>query len=196
MKKIELLFDVDGVIANLSQAVVDIVNEYTGRSYTVFDVTSPRFSDCFEHDTLDVKTIIDEKMSSPGFVYSLQPYDGAIVFIEKMRTLGNVCFVTSPHLKSETWAYERTKWLKRYFNASHNDVYFAHDKSRIRGNVFVDDTAANVSSWAGANDPAFSLLFSRPYNKRDIVKKRVSSYDEITEVVHSYVSLYTPNSDL
>ena len=70
-------------------------------------------------------------------------------------------------MTSRTWCYDRVLWLKQYFNISDEQVLFAHNKSIVAGDLFIDDRIEHVTTWSSANKLKPAILWKQPYNKNE-----------------------------
>lgn len=182
MKKMTVALDVDGVVADFIGAIAGFLSSAAGMRVDESTFSSTDVFSCLRHPTLNVKELLLEEMSRPGFVSEMKPYDGAIDGFKRLSELADVFFVTDPFKDSQTWGHERTLWLMRTFDVSRDSVVLASDKSRVAGDILIDDSPSNVRQWTktGRN----SLLWSRNYNKVDGVGlQRVKSWQEVIPVV-------------
>lgn len=155
-----ILCDVDGVLCDFASKFLDIHAYLHGIKFKVDQITTWDFSSVATAEEVDA--VFGWISENPGIVRYLKPYPGAIEAVNKLRNHGHrVVAVTTPRHDC-TWAYERAQWLKeRWFKDE--DIVFAHDKSLVCGDYFVDDRPENVESWIDRwSRPAY--LLNRPWN--------------------------------
>ena len=163
-----VVLDVDGVLADFVHGALQVINRLHphgpfGGYFVPSDVTQ------WEIEKLLPEHLHAELFAAfckPGFVADLPPYEGAISIVDHLRASGHdVVIATSPWKGSDHWIPERTAWLQRYWGAI--EIHHVHDKTGVRGDVFVDDKPAHVLAWAKANPTSKALLLDRPYNSAD-----------------------------
>lgn len=62
------------------------------------------------------------------------------------------------------WVNERYKAL-RFLGFLDTDIVFAKDKAGIRGDIIIEDSAANARAWGRANGWGRAFLVDRPWNR-------------------------------
>lgn len=162
----DILVDVDGVVADLVTLVLERVNKATNSSVKYDDITKFYFLDP-KHKILtkEQSEVARAAFSEPGLVESLSVIPGSQEGIQKLREHGHdIIWVTSPWKDSKTWCWERTRWLKEHFDAKSDDIIYASRKEKIPGKVFIDDRAKNVETWQSKMGGA-ALLYDQPWNQ-------------------------------
>lgn len=162
-KKPVLLFDCDGVLANFSSFALSFIESETGIVYQEKDIPSWDIFESLGHGDLWEK--FKEICSTKGFCTKISPYSEAISPMRELSKKYEIVIVTAPVESSPTWCYERTNWLKEHFEIHPKKVIFAHEKSLIQGDVFVDDKVANVVAWNELNPKGLAVLWEHPYNR-------------------------------
>lgn len=168
-----VLLDVDGVLGSFVDLYLDAFYEITGELITADKFTNWYCEDCpFFGETADKMGLLPSELSAlmhretsrPGRCYNLKPYEEAQNAVERIRVAGaRIYAVTSPW-DSPTWCAERTDWLRKYFRIQRGEVIFTSAKHLVRGDIFVDDKASNVSSWLKTNQSGKGFVFKAPYN--------------------------------
>lgn len=154
-----ILLDCDGVLADFPGGVVKAVNQFYSTNWKTSDIKTWDIG-----QSLGLPTdIIDEIASQPGFCLDLEPYPEALEAVKKLKTLGDVWIVTSPH-KSKTWCWERIKWCERHLDISYKRVINASDKRLISGDLFLDDKPANLENWCN-DQKGVALLWDQTWNR-------------------------------
>jgi 5'(3')-deoxyribonucleotidase len=100
----------------------------------------------------DIKTpYLQALIDNPGIKYpqsvhnffrELEPIAGAIPIIEALTTKGHdISFLTRPSTMNRLCYTEKADWIYKYYGQWGVDrLYFAPDKSRIIGDILIDDT--------------------------------------------------------
>jgi 5'(3')-deoxyribonucleotidase len=149
MAKKKLLADVDGVFADFTGRVLQLVAELTGKVFTAVDVKTWEI-----FDSLEVPEGTREKvygiLRQPGGCESLSPYPGAAEGLRLVQGVAEVVFVTSPFSRAPTWPYERQRWLERHLGVDPKRVIHALDKSHVCGDAFLDDNHDHLRAWGKA----------------------------------------------
>ena len=169
-----ILCDVDGVLCNFIQGVCDVDGWAQPHHFTKFDMISGL-------KTQKRVDIVTEAICQKGFCYNLKPYPDSIAFVEGLRRLGSVTFVTSPFDSSHYWHHERLNWLKMVYSVKPEDVIFAHSKQKvyIRGDALIEDRADTASE-----SPIDSYLLDRPWNSgEEGFFLRMQFYNDILEIL-------------
>ena len=181
--KATICFDVDGVLADFTGAMLEVVNRVCGASYTHEDVMQFEFTEALKL-TREQTHAVHVEISAPGFALGLSELPAGIDAVCKLRAAGHtIRFVTSPWDLSPTWKDERRSWLRARFLWAH-DIVFAHDKSGVGGHLLIDDKPASCFSWwqYGRN----ALLVDQPWNRSVIVQRRVR-LDCVASVAECYL---------
>lgn len=140
-----ILVDVDGVLADFTQAALDLVYMVTGKQHKPSQITKWEVFDSIQEP--EAKKEVYRILRDRGGCTAIPPCDGAKEGLAKLREIANVVIVTSPFKGSEVWAYERELWLYAHFGIHVNDVIHAHRKERIHGDLFLDDKPKHVKDW-------------------------------------------------
>lgn len=169
--------DVDGVLADFVPMYLGLIQEHTGRTHSVYDVTSFNFFECVASKDEDAhvwREMIDKR---PGLLTGLAEVPGALAGVAELRERGSVAVLTSPHI-GPYWMHERCQWLLARGFAK-RDIVFASDKSHVRGDILIDDSAANCEAWAHANQGGVAILLDAPWNRRPVTTLKDGRIREI-----------------
>jgi 5'(3')-deoxyribonucleotidase len=176
-----VLCDVDGILADFVAAAIAMIERRFAIHYT------PEQVDMWDFASLPgfqaIKDEFWEMTQGVGFASSIPVFPGAVEGIERLRTIADVEFLTSPMHGSKTWVHERNEWLERYFDAHHKDVMHVHRKERVPGRVLIDDKIEHIANWESAHPNGLGLLWDRPYN-RGTAHTVVSDWETVYNVVH------------
>jgi 5'(3')-deoxyribonucleotidase len=156
---VRILLDIDGVICRFAQTYLECLVVLTGRIHSEDEVTTWDFSKSVASPEEDAQ--VWHLIERPDVVSRLEEYPGAMVFLEALRTRGQVVAVTSP-ANTPRWCYERAQWLRdRRFTS--RQIVFASDKALVRGDVLIDDHPDNVQAFVDAG--GVGILLDRPWNR-------------------------------
>ncbi len=158
-----VLCDVDGILADFVLGALAMIEHRLGRHYEVEQVDMWDFGSLPGFDKIQDE--FWELTKAMGFATSLPVFAGAVEGIERLRTIADVEFLTSPMHGSKTWVHERNEWLEKHFGAHHKDVHHVHKKFRMPGRVLIDDKVEHIAEWEAANPNGLALLWDRPYNR-------------------------------
>jgi len=167
-----IAIDVDGV--NLMEIWLQWYNRDWRDSLTQDDITEWSIENCVKKNC--GKEIFDY-LKDPHIYKLIEPYDGAIDFVTKLKSHKHkIFFVTSSTPEHMGHKYQ---WLKKLGLVHTTDEYVeAADKSLIYADFLVDDYIKNISDFRG-----IGILFTQPWNKNIDWKPRASSYEEVIEYI-------------
>jgi 5'(3')-deoxyribonucleotidase len=161
-----ILLDCDGVLADFSGALLDVVNKEDapeGKVFTRNDLSRWDVAGCLHLRRDRLSSIL----SREGFVVGMAPLPGAQKAVYELCVIGTVYIVTTPFHSSPTWAYERTEWLSRHFGIHAERVIHTAAKELVRGDLFVDDKPSHILSWQQSNKDGVSILWEATWNSKD-----------------------------
>lgn len=177
--------DVDGVLVNFAGEYLRLLGELHGVHRSEANITSFSFDQCVSTPEQD-RSIWQHIQATPGLVYALPVYEGAMDFLAALRQKGRVVACTSP--ANPLWTAERAQWLVDKAGFAKRDVIIASDKALCAFDYLVDDHLKNTAEWqAGAGMGGFALLFDRPWNHNGTAGaeywQRVLDYEHCLEAV-------------
>lgn len=140
-----VLLDVDGVLADFTSAALELVFKETGRRYEPNAVTTWEVFDSIPEPFAQAR--VYGLLKGRGGCLGIPIYEGAQDGVARLRELADVTIVTSPFSGSETWMHEREKWLEQHFGIDHHDIIHAKKKSRVHGDIFIDDKPEHIEGW-------------------------------------------------
>jgi len=94
-------FDVDGIVADMPQAMIDYINKTYNLNYTIdvfehYNIFKNKYVDDDELNTKIAQDTLDNVVESEEVCYNLKPYDEAIGFLQKLKRSGHTLhFITS-----------------------------------------------------------------------------------------------------
>lgn len=183
MRKLKFALDCDGVLADFSTGMLRIVEEVTGKRFTLAAVTVFDFTKALGL-TADEGTAVKKAIGAKrGFAMSLPPYPEARQGVRRLRELGEVFCVTSPWDSNEWWRAERESWLALHFGIDR--VHHASDKTGYEADLFVDDKSSHVRDWLSAWPGRTAVFWRTPHNMSEDVPvgaHATSSWDWLYEI--------------
>lgn len=182
--KKRVLLDCDGIICDFVTAFLREAHVISGLEYQHDDVKT---WDLCELEGLKVhEDAIYSAVKRSGWSAELEPYEGALEAVERLKAIGEVTIVTSP-LTAPTFCFDRVRWLERHFGIKSRDIIFAKQKHFIDGTCLIDDRVENVQDWMAEKRRKGAVLFTRPWNENvDVCHPKLlrsSDWDEIISFV-------------
>lgn len=183
-----LLLDCDGVLGDMLERALEIINKLNGYATPKSSVTDWAFTKLLKDAKLD--DAFWEEMNAPGFVYNINPFPEAQKAVAILKEYMQVTVVTSYSRSSQTWVYDRDRWLREHFNIYRSQIIHASRKHLIEGDIFVDDKMSNVLYWAEKHPYGKGVLWAHPYNEDAKISQcpnvvRMSSWDELIKLCES-----------
>lgn len=169
----KIALDIDGVLANFTDAYSKILTKITGQEYPPASDTFPPtwYWDRASGVTKDQESVAwGQIIKSPTFWSSLAPLPGAkevARLVNKMSRAGHeVFFITNrpghaPKFQTEKWLYD--------LGVNYPTVIVAADKlpiiKALKLEFFIDDKAETIIDVANAGGVEFTYLRVAPYNR-------------------------------
>jgi 5'(3')-deoxyribonucleotidase len=172
--------DVDEVLAQFQNAVLQIVERKYGRK---IDPYSFEQWDLFGTFPEDERKFILAECEQPGFCAGLLPVPGAVEGMSELRKHADV-FAATSHFHSQTWVYERDRWLAKHFGFDRNTIIHTASKFLIRTDACLDDKPDTVVAWAKEHPTGLAMLWPIP-NTRNLPldEYRVRDWDDVVRRV-------------
>lgn len=189
-KRVRVLFDVDGVIADYAQAHVLAVIATGVRSIpeswrpTEWDIDNEL------NLTAEEKAKVWGLLCLPGVAQRLVPFVGAVEAVKRIAKVADVYFVTTPMSGSPTWPYDRSQWLITHFGDDVGErVVHTQHKHLISGHHLVDDKIDNCRKWEAYNPCGISLRYRSP--EMDFAKDlvNVTGWDAVERFIQTTIRL-------
>lgn len=182
MKKLTILFDADDTVENLSDCWIAMLNERYGTSVTPEDVHGWDISLAFPTLT---KEQVFGVLHDDELWRRITPIPGSVEVLQKLYDEGHQLYmVTVSSYHTCKTKVERLLELFPFLDWKH--IIFACNKQMVRGDVLIDDAPHNLVGGEYAK-----ILFDRPHNRSfDHVAHdalRVNTWEEIDQVIHSYL---------
>jgi 5'-nucleotidase len=156
-RRFRLLFDMDGVLADLGTPWLARYNADHGDSLTPEHLTSWGI-----HQHVKIGMRMYDYLAEPGWFLQLAPMPGAAVALDALATDGHELFVVtaSPH-NAPTGLYDKARWLRTHLPmipAEH--VIVAHRKDMVAGDILLDDSPEHLGRFPGVR-----VVYDHPYNR-------------------------------
>lgn len=172
-----LLVDMDSILADFYNRVIEMYREETGDTGPVelndWDMKFPNGKTCFPY------------FSQPGFFRNLKPIPGAQAVLKRFHDEEHEIVIASAATLTNAPG-EKYEWLSEHYPWLHRDrVFFGKEKYRLRGDVFIDDHAANTREYMNHNPHALVLGIEYPYNRM-----HVAAFDHLVPSYRDYESAW------
>lgn len=179
-----VLVDCDGPLADFVRGTLDLIFFETGTVYLPEEIRTWEIFESIADKELEKK--VYDKIKSKGQCSALGVVPGGPEGIKRLQEISEVVIVTSPFHGSETWVYEREKWLAKHFNIDPEDIIHARKKFHVFGHFLVDDRPKHLELWSKKWPTSGALLWDTPGNRSDTTFPRVKTWDEVYDIVDSF----------
>ena len=163
MKKLTILIDQDGVLANYQQHLLAIWRREHGEKFWL------PLSLVTEHDMEkqypeEFHALLAELSLREGFFQALPPIVGAKEALETLLRMGHdVRFCTSPKLYYHFCVAEKFAWVEEHLGMAWTErIILTRDKTLVQGDILIDDkpdiTGVCTPTWK-------HILYDQPYNR-------------------------------
>lgn len=163
-----ILVDADGVLLDFLAVYLDLHSHLNERSCERSEVTNFDFTKCIASPVEDER-IWRHFDATRGLVENIPVMDGALEGLDRLRAIGRVVCVASPHT-GPFWSGERFKALLR-LGFSKRDVVLASDKTLIPGDMLIDDRFETVMEWSRAHPKGVGVVFDATYNQQTLERR-------------------------
>lgn len=166
MRKLTVLIDIDGTIADSVPYWLDIIAQKTGVRAQMSDITQWGMHHCPPLDKVD-PNLIYGVLNEPGFNSNAPVMPGAVENVRKLMDDGHeVLFPTARFGKVAM--VETLDWFTAHFPFVNlkQQVCFFPNKHLIQGDIIVDDRAETLESYWSYWPYAQLIGIEQPYNTR------------------------------
>lgn len=161
-REVRVLVDVDGVLANFIEGFRKEARLVTGRPCDqLIDQVSCSAALGLSSEE---EGAAFARVRRPGWAYNLKPYQQGVEAIHKIASFADVYFVTAPLPKSETWTYDRTRWLHDHFPKLSHKIVHTENKHLVSGDEMIEDTWAQAGPWLAQNPNGVCHMPAMGYN--------------------------------
>ncbi len=170
-----LLFDMDGVIAGIEEGFWDQFPAYWRNAHIVKPEDRRTFY-CIDELPEEQVPAGWALLNSKGFFENLPAIKGAIEGMEKLLSYHDVRICTAPMRSSRYCISEKIAWVRREMGKHWLErLIITKDKTYVRGDVLIDDKPEVT----GALKPTWEhIVFDAPYN-REAKKPRVWGWEGV-----------------
>ena len=176
-----IVCDVDCVLNNLIEIWIEVLNKTHNLNVKYEDITDYDIKNFYP-------TLTEEQIYAPlyeeEFWKQTQPLHNSQVVLNKIfENNHDIKIVTSTHYKNLEFKID---WLKKYYPFLHwKDIWVVHDKSRVTGDIIIDDCWDNVINFNGKR-----FLFNQPWNEKykdldlQFCITRINDWNEIENLIY------------
>jgi 5'(3')-deoxyribonucleotidase len=161
-----VLLDCDGVLADFGTSLLEAVGL---EGITAADI-----------DEWDIFSIIEREagiqarhkafgvLEDPHFWAGMRLMPGAQELVQMLKAFQcDIHVVTSPWVACAGWDKARREWLCAAFSLRHDRLIITEAKSKVVGDVFIDDKIEHVRAWEEAHPYSIAVLMDAPYNRNE-----------------------------
>jgi 5'-nucleotidase len=161
MRSLALLFDLDGIVADLHAPWLEWINRNAGTRLTKVDIHT------YQMEQVAPKSVnVYDFLNTPGCYANLPPIDGALETLQQLHDDGHLVLVATMPVRRPESTTEKLEWCQRYLPwLSKHQIYVGGDKSRIMADAFIDDDPSNLRAYRARWPQAFLATIAWPYNK-------------------------------
>lgn len=157
MEEINILLDVDGVLANFDQLFVHIAKN-------IFDikfVQHPGIWDYYEYPEVAPfkDKIMEYIVQTPGMVRGMDFYECAHDLVRVLRKEADNVIACTDSAYPGIFATERIIWLMEEFGFKREDIIFSGRKYLIDAWMLIDDKPSNIEKWVRHHPDGVGVLW-------------------------------------
>lgn len=186
MSRPRILLDVDGPLADFHRPCLDIINELTGREYTLDMLTEWNLFEALGvSETVKSKTYA--RMKESGWCSTIPVCPGAVEGVELLRSVADVYACTSP-MNGPTWTHERDGWLSRHFGFTSKQIIHTSAKYVCAGDMLIDDKIENLDKWKSWHPGGLAVRWIMPQYSKHVYKNgpSTSSWEDIADMIKNH----------
>jgi len=155
VRKLRIVFDSDGVLANTQKEVLKRYNKEYGLAFTLDDITSWHLSKVEKPGTNMSKYFLED-----GFFASLEPMKGAQEIVKVLSDIGDELFVATS--SPVVGLVDKVLWIRKHFPQIPKDnISLITRKDLLCGDIILDDGLHNLYP-SNFNYP---IVFNQPWNQ-------------------------------
>ena len=185
MKKLTILFDQDGVLADYTRAHLNAIAQEFPELPRYHSDDVPHFN-TEEIFPAEYHARIEALALRPGFFANLEPIPGAIEAMRGLLSAGyDVRICTAPKKIFDNCVAEKFAWVKKHLGQEFVErIVLTRDKTLVHGDILVDDkpiiTGVCTPSWE-------HIFYDQPYNRHITTKKRLT-WKNYREILSDFLS--------
>lgn len=172
-----VLIDFDDVIVDCLEGVITEWNKLNGTSFTKEDVDRWDIDGCLGKGA-------HQLFFKKGFFENLKEKNGSIAVIQELieSTMYDLYIVTACQSVQEI--EEKIKWLQKHIpNFNINRFIACKEKHMVRGDILIDDRAANLDECRKYMD---CILYDMPHNRTTKKYVRIYKLSEVMEILNEF----------
>ncbi|QRQ99990.1 5' nucleotidase, NT5C type [Dyadobacter sandarakinus] len=171
---LRLTLDMDDVLADTHQKLVHIILNEFSNTLTEQQLYSRALRELLHPKQLNR---LHKIMDSPGFFADIPVKEGAVETVHRLSHYYEI-FVATACMEFPASFRDKFDWLARHFSfIPWTNIVFCGYKSIIQSDYLIDDHVRNLAAFTGEG-----ILFSAPHNLKDTQYRRVSSWQEVSEL--------------
>ena len=191
-RKIRVLIDMDGVIANFEKHLMDIYKkDYPDLPILPGDQRRGLFIDKqyrkeFGHDAC---LAMQDIMTRQNFFKDLEPIPEAVHAVNQLlkSPLYDCSICTAPITHNKYCTSEKMEWIKTHFGSKfHRKVIITNDKTVVHGDFLLDDNEVI----AGAMEPSFKHVMVRAQHNQAVKEGEkeiiLEDWNELEEILFEH----------
>lgn len=170
-----ILIDIDGVVADLHRAWLDLYNAEYHDSLTHTDIVKWEMHEIVKPEC-GMK--IYDFLHHPDIYRKTPPISGAVDGVRKLKNAGHIIVFVTAGLSSE-----KERWMEFLGFGSKKDIISADatKKHMIEGDVMIEDYQPTLSAWYRIGRQG--ILINRPWNQHTPWSPRVAGWPEIVKML-------------
>lgn len=171
---LRLTLDMDDVLANTHEKLVNVIVNDFDTNYTEKDLLPRALREVLHPKQL---TKLNRIIDSPGFFSDVKVKEGAQETVYELSKFYEL-FVATACMEFPNSFRDKFDWLKKHFSfIPWTNIVFCGYKSIIQSDYLIDDHVRNLVAFKGQG-----ILFSAPHNLKETTFKRVSDWNEVSEL--------------
>ena len=200
MEKIRGLFDLDGVIIDLTKGWLAKYNQEYDDNLTIDEMFGKW--DVENAVKPEARDDIYNMLDNADEYASLDPISGAVEGMQKLHDSGEFdLYILSAFMGKGGVADGKCRWIDEHLPFVDKDnIILAHDKELVYGDFLVDDSDKNLLKWMAFQSPlnsnASAIMMEAPHNKNfdmesseySDIDLRVPDWDTLLEYLFSIVA--------
>ncbi len=187
MKKLTILCDLDGIVADLLGEWIRRANELHGTDIKLEQVDRWDIHECVPMGHAIYKLL------TPSLFAAIKPVPGAVEALKSFHDAGHDVTIVTASASDPGTAAAKIAWVREYLPwMDRKDVFIGHKKHLIRGDVLIDDSPENILAYRKAWPDAQIVTIAYPYNAevRFVTNFRAHSHQHFASAwssIRSYV---------
>ena len=176
MRKLDILCDLDGIVADLHGPWLAWYNEKFNDTLTKGSIHTYYMADVVK---LEAQKHIHDFLNLPDAYANLPPHPGACEALQLFHEQGHHVAIASMPVQRPASTTEKLIWCRQHLPwLTKRDIYIGGDKSRIMADVFIDDDPSNLAAFHARQPRSRLVTISWPYNQKALADCRAEGYHD------------------